>query len=159
MAFPVLVAAVFLLGPKAMSQQCEESPGFRCSRTFIGMDRGPLFPIGGKEVITRSLGSCRTPEEHAAKMIDYYESNFDLDLSRMRADPFVPYDYMGIQVTPYSVHPETDYRIVTSTLNGSASYMNVPITFASWNLTADRDLSGKWGVLPSGKATLYGLYR
>lgn len=123
------------------------------------MDKGPVFSIANKEAIALALGKCRTADEHAERMIEFFESSFGFNMSIVRRDPFRKHETEDFISIPLTSNPKADYRMVASTFNTSAKYTFIPRVFASWDVTTHRDTRGALIMIPAGMGAIYGMSR
>lgn len=144
--------------PTAARDCQSESSEFIYSRMFVLSEKGPPAIIANRSVISNRLRTCRSPEDHAKSMMNYFKS-YGVNLSSLSINPFEVYEDARVSLRPFVNNPAGNYQVLASTFYEYAESTYAPVSFASWIMSAKIDLTGPKGTLPAVYLAIYGMFR
>lgn len=159
----IITSFILLIQITAQGQQCDEgrnTPKF--ARTYIVAYDGPFDSFGvvrSNETVSMTLGGCRTFDDHVDKIIEHFQTRYNIDINHIRSDPLARYEDDEFIIAQNSATSENRDVVIAGTVNRDGRYLNIPLFWNFWSLIAKKDMSTRQGIVNAGNWLEYGMFR
>lgn len=149
-----------LFSRPSQGQDCDHNRNTaKYSRIFLVIYDGSADSWAERATVLDNLGECRSPEEHAEKMIEHFQTRYAINLTHIQQNPYVVYDDDDYFLTPNAAQPGKSDIIISGTMFGYTRFMNSPLYFSNWYLMAKKDIATPQGIVKAGNWLHYGMMR